>query len=307
MAPKHGMSRKRKARLFRTGLLVLTACVAGLVISNLKGPTPPPAKLARTRVSRSERRSKGRAVAAVPADLFEDGPIPAYLATQASTGLTAAVYDAVTGKTSLYNPGVSEDTASIMKVDILATLLYQGQRTDEPLDDDQQTLTQEMIEESDNDAAQDLWDDLGGAPTVAAFNGQVGMTQTVPDAAGYWGLSTTTAADQVLLLEKVAYPNALLNDASRNYELGLMENVDPSQAWGVSAGIPAGVSLAIKNGWLPLDSGPWQVNSLGIIDGDGRNYVIAVLTDQSATEQQGIDAIEGLSRLVWNAMAPSPS
>ncbi len=40
--------------------------------------------------------------------------------------LTAAVYDNVTGTTSLYRPGVAEDTASIMKVDILATLLAQA-------------------------------------------------------------------------------------------------------------------------------------------------------------------------------------
>ena len=192
-----------------------------------------------------------------------------------------------------------------MKVDILATLLTQAQAQNQPLSAEQQYLSQEMIEESDDDDAQDLWDAEGGATAVSAFDAQAGLTQTTPDAAGYWGLSTTTAADQVQLLKKVAYPNSLLTDASRNYELDLMTNVDPDQAWGVSSGVGAGATIAIKNGWLPLDSGGWQINSIGYIHGDGRDYLVAVLTDGQATEADGIDAIEGLSDLIWKALAPT--
>ena len=89
----------------------------------------------------------------------------------------------------------------------------------------------------------------------------------IPDAAGYWGLSTTTAADQVQLLRTLAYPNSVLTPASRAYELNLMEQVEPGQAWGVSAGVAAGSTVALKNGWLPLDAGGWQVNSIGHVDG----------------------------------------
>ena len=137
-----------------------------------------------------------------------------------------------------------------------------------------------MIEESDNDDAQDLWDTEGGATAVSAFDAAAGLTQTTPDAAGYWGLSTTTAADQVQLLRTLAYPNAVLTPASRAYELNLMEHVDADQAWGVSAGVAAGSTVALKNGWLSLSGGGWQVNSIGYVDGHGRNYVIAVLTDR---------------------------
>ncbi len=39
----------------------------------------------------------------------------------------------------------------------------------------------------------------------------------------------------------------------------LIENVESDQAWGVSAGVPAGVTVALKNGWLSLeDGGDWQ-------------------------------------------------
>jgi Beta-lactamase enzyme family len=240
---------------------------------------------------------------AVP--LFSAPPVAAALAN-ASDDLTAAVYDEETGVTSLYRSGVAEDTASIMKVDILATMLAQSQAQGTGLSEAQQDLAQPMIEQSNDDDAQDLWDAEGGATAVGGFDRSAGLTQTTPDAAGYWGLSTTTALDQVELLKVVAFPNNVLTDASRAYELGLMSNVDADQSWGVSAGVAPGSTIAIKNGWLPLDSGGWQINSIGYINGDGRNYVIAVLSSGNATEAQGIDTIESLSTAVWQELAPAP-
>ena len=261
------------------------------------------------RVSRrsEERKSPhptGSVKTASTKTLFSMPAMAAYL-DGAPGDVTAAVYDRRNGVTALYRPGVTEDEASIMKVDILATLLAQAQARNQPLTDEDQLLAQQMIEESNNDDAQDLWDDEGGASAVAAFNQQAGLTQTVPDAAGYWGLSTTTAADQVQLLKAVAFPNGLLSPASRQYQLGLMTGVDPTQAWGVSAGVPPGVTVALKNGWLPLDQGGWQVNSIGYVDGDGRDYLIAVLTSGDATEDRGIDTIERISGLVWRELAPT--
>ena len=48
-----------------------------------------------------------------------------------------------------------------------------------------------------------------------------------------------------------------------------MENVAPDQRWGVSGGVPAGVTVALKNGWLPLNDAntDWQVNSVGWVSG----------------------------------------
>ena len=165
--------------------------------------------------------------------------------------ITAAVENLDTGRTYLYNPGAREQTASIMKVDILETLLREAIVSDTPLDQHEAELVQGMIENSNNDDAQDLWDEEGSAPAVAAYDARAGMTQTVPNAAGYWGLSTTSARDQIALLRQLVVKHGLLNGASRRYELGLMESVEPDQAWGVSGGIPTGVGVALKNGWLP--------------------------------------------------------
>jgi beta-lactamase class A len=101
----------------------------------------------------------------------------------------------------------------------------------------------------------------------------------------------------------VAYPNDVLTPASRQRGLDLMSHIEPGQAWGVSAGVASNATVALKNGWLPLDGGGWQVNSVGYVDGDGRDYAIAVLTD-GATEAGGIGAIQGLSELIWQELAP---
>jgi hypothetical protein len=86
--------------------------------------------------------------------------------------------------------------------------------------------------------------------------------------------------------------------------LSLMEDVTPSQRWGVSGGVPAQVTVALKNGWLPL-RGPgsdWQINSVGWISGAGRNYLMAVLSTGNPSEQYGIDTIDALAATVWQRM-----
>jgi hypothetical protein len=83
-----------------------------------------------------------------------------------------------------------------------------------------------------------------------------------------------------------------------------MENVLPRQRWGVSGGVPPGTTMAVKDGWLQLDTSTndWQINSIGWISGYGRNYLMAVLTTGNPIEQYGIDTIDGLSAMVWSAM-----
>jgi beta-lactamase class A len=158
-----------------------------------------------------------------------------------------------------------------------------------------------MIEESDNDAATTLWNDVGGPSAVGQDDADLGMTATTPSYA--WGLTTTTAADQVDLLKAFAFPNPVLSTQSRSYGLSLMGNVETGQNWGVTGGVPPGVTVALKNGWLPLTTNDWQVNSIGFVSGDGRDYVLAVLTDDDPTEAYGISTIDGLSSLVFSQLA----
>jgi Beta-lactamase enzyme family len=166
-----------------------------------------------------------------------------------------------------------------------------------------------MIEDSDNDAATSLWYEVGGAAKISSFNAALGLKSTIPSpcvvCSGFpwpgWGLTTTVPTDQLALLRELVIPGPLLTGAERRYALSLMENVTPSQRWGVSGGVPPQATVALKNGWLPLDSAgdDWQVNSIGWISGLGRDYLLAVLTTGNPTEQYGIDTIDRLAALVW--------
>jgi beta-lactamase class A len=225
-----------------------------------------------------------------------------YLASRQGD-IDVGVYDAETGSTYCYHPALAQPTASIVKVDILATLLAEAQSTHRSLTAAEIGLATSMIEDSDNDAAQDLWQEEGGAAAVARFDARLGLKDTTPNLA--WGLTTTTACDQVGLLRAIAYPDALLVPGSRSYELGLMSRVVSDQRWGIPAGVPAGVPVAVKNGWLPVDDG-WQINSDGYVNGDGRDYVVSVMTSGNSSEGYGIDTIERVSAYLWRGLAPRP-
>ena len=225
----------------------------------------------------------------------------------------AAVYDLRTGQTWQFGQGQPQDEASVVKLDVLETLLAERGRGGTELSAGDRTLAEQMIEDSDNDAATSLWDEVGGAGGIRSFNTSAGLADTVPSSCvncpGFpwpgWGLTTTIPGDQLTLLRTLVEPNSLLTNPERSYALSLMENVTPDQRWGVSGGVPAQATVALKNGWLPLNSANnnWQINSVGWISGSGRDYLIAVLSTGNPTEQYGIDTIDQLAAMVWNAMA----
>jgi hypothetical protein len=223
-----------------------------------------------------------------------------YAATRVDN-VTVAVEDNLTGQIFEYRPGVVEHTASTLKVDILATLLSEAQAAGRGLTPAEQALAVPMIEESLDSAADTLWGQLGPAP-VAAFERAAGMTDTTPATDGVWGTTTTTALDRLAMIRTLAQPNSLLTDASRDYVLNLMEHITPSQDWGATGGVPAGVTVALKNGFAVING--WQINTTGWVDGDGRNYLIAVLTDGNPTEAYGIDTVNAISAIVWPSLIP---
>ena len=213
--------------------------------------------------------------------------------------VTVAVQDLVTGHVYQFRPGVVEHTASTLKVDILATLLTQAQAQGRFLTPEEQGLAVPMIEESLDSAADVLWTRLGPG-AVGSFERAAGMTSTVPATDGVWGTTTTTALDRLAVLRALVQPNGLLTDSSRAYVLDLMEHVTPSQDWGATGGVPPGVTVALKNGFAVIDG--WQINTTAWVSGAGRDYLIAVLTDGNSSEQYGIDTVDGVSAIVWNAL-----
>ncbi len=234
-----------------------------------------------------------------------------YVASRSGT-VVAAVYDIGSGQTWTLGTHRPQAEASIVKLDILETLFAREGDGPTGLPPADQSLAQEMMEDSDNDAATSLWNAVGGPGPIQSFNTAAGLTDTAPSSCvacpGFawpgWGLTTTTPADQIVLLSEIIRPSTLLTDAQRRDALQLMEDVAPSQRWGVTGGVPQQATVALKDGWLPLNGAgtDWQVNSVGWISGSGRDYLMAVLTTGNPDEQYGIDTINELSATVWQAM-----
>ena len=222
--------------------------------------------------------------------------IRAALSGRADT-YAVTVYDRVTGLTCRLNEGHRFDSASVVKATILAALLRWHQETKQPLSARQKNLATLMITQSDNDAATALWNEVGLA-RLQHFLNLARMTETQLDGEGYWGLTQITARDELTLLRLLTKSNSVLSDYSRHYELGLMARVISSQRWGVPAGVPSGLKVYVKNGWLPLETGGWRINSIGAFAGHGRDYMMVVLSDNNPTMGYGVATVEAVAKVV---------
>jgi beta-lactamase class A len=209
------------------------------------------------------------------------------------------------------------DSASVVKVIILGALLRLAADQHRHLTRTEAALATEMITRSDNDAASALWAELGRR-FLQDFLDLAKMNRTYLGPGPAWGLTQITAYDEVLLLRLLLNQNRVLDTAARDYALGLMARVIPSQRWGVPVGAPRGLVVHVKNGWLPLYPHGWRINSIGCFTGRGGGYSIVVLTQDNPTMTYGIDTIQAVARAVNHdlnpgatsvvpAAAPSPS
>lgn len=195
------------------------------------------------------------------------------------------------------------DAASVVKVTILGALLLKAEDQHRYLTAGEAALAKVMITQSDNDAASDLWAEVGH-PSLQRFLNLAGMTQTVLDPDGAWGLTHITAYDEVLLLRLLLRPNHVLDNASRSYVLGLMAQVIPSQRWGVPVGAPTRLTAHVKNGWLPLATHGWRINSIGAFTGYRGGYSIVVLTQDNPTMAYGIATVEAVAKVINRDLNP---
>jgi Beta-lactamase enzyme family len=201
--------------------------------------------------------------------------------------LAVGVIDTATGRQAVYNAGIRFPTGSIVKADILATLLLQHQRNGSSVVAQGATLATDMIENSSDAAARSLWRLVGGVAGVESANHILKLTHTSLGPAGRWGLTSTTVSDQLQLLTDLTSPRSPLDSASRAYAVSLMEHVAPGQRWGIPAAASPGARYAVRNGWLP-DQRLLAVDSMGVVRRNGQELLIVVLSRGNPTLAAGI-------------------
>ena len=235
------------------------------------------------------------------ANPFTSPAMAAYLAHR-TNDVTAAVYDVTSGITYTYRNGIRERTASIVKIDILADLLYESQRSHVALTPRQLVLASQMVEDSDNGATDRLWSEIGGYDAINEFNELVGFKKTIPSYS--WGDIDTTPLDQLQLLKVIVLPNSILDAASRAYEMSLMEHTISSERFGLGWGSPAKALVGVKDGYYLETTTGWQLNTTGFVHYQGRFYLATIMSADNPEENYGISTVTQCADFIWKFLRP---
>ncbi|MGX6608086.1 serine hydrolase [Micromonosporaceae bacterium Da 78-11] len=223
-----------------------------------------------------------------------DAALKKYAAT--APEFSVAVLDKKTGERYSYRGTETYETASVVKVQVLACLLLTAQDGDRDLSGTELSLAKRMITLSDNNATTALFSRLGRASGIGACNKRLGLTQTKVSSS--WGLTRTTVDDQVKLLSQLVATKSPLDADSRKLAFTLMSTVDEAQDWGVPAVAAAGETATVKNGWLArsADNNLWIINTVGRVTGEDTDVSIAVLTHNNQSMSSGITVVEKVAK-----------
>jgi hypothetical protein len=299
--------------------VALTGSIAlvGTVIT-LTETSSPPAPAAKPLM----KSSKPQAAALQTSAARASAPVAATALATAVSALTSAdggdvsvaVENLGTGVAASYNVSDKYVTASIVKLDILCTLLYQAQLSGHAPSRSEVSLTTTMIENSNNDAAQHLFEDVGGAPAITAANKVFGLTDTAVeegsvDEAGI--LLGRHDDDRARPAPAVA---AGIHDRAPHagrVEPRLRQEPDGEMSNRTSGGesarrrtipSPSGSDYLLKNGWLPRrTTNLWEINSVGEVQHDGQQYLVAVLSSGNKTMDSGISVVQKLAQTAVDA------
>ena len=224
-----------------------------------------------------------------------DAALKKYAATQPE--FSVAVLDKKTGQKYSYRGTEAYETASVVKVQVLACLLLTAQDKERDLTAGELSLAKSMIRLSDNNATTSLFTKLGKQTGIGACNKRLGLTATKVNSA--WGLTKTTVDDQVRLLGELVDAKGPLDADSRKQAYALMSTVDETQDWGVPAAATAGEKTTVKNGWLSrsTDNNLWIINTVGRIAGGSTDVSVAVLSHNNTAMDGGIAMVEQVAKL----------
>lgn len=235
-------------------------------------------------------------------DPFSQGVSGQLARTYPGQDISAHLYDSRTGCEYQLNSSNRQPTASVFKVMVLAGTLLEAQGQSRDLTEWEISQLTPMITESANEPVRALWRSFGGAPW---FENQVRIfdlreTTVTADTGSAWGLTQTSARDQVNLIRQVLLGEwGPIEDQYRTNAVNLMTSVVSSQTWGVTAGVPPGWTVAQKNGFAGA-----TINSVGWVDapGESNGYVLAIMSTGWPNHAAGIAAVEAVSILVATQM-----
>lgn len=224
-----------------------------------------------------------------------------------------AVTDLQTNKTVSVNGSRQQVSASTIKI-YIAIAVAQDIEAGKLNESDVDSLVDQMMGASDNEAAYDLLTDVGNGDVVAGIERvndlmhSLGATQSVMDSPpdhpeidlGLAWENLITADDTNLVLTKL-YRGTALSPWATAYVLRSMTLPEAWQTASVGGPLPAGATFYHKPGWLGDPDGAW--NDAGIVEVNRNGQVLAyaiTYLGSDTDESEAYDHGYNVSQLVWN-------
>jgi hypothetical protein len=279
--------RRRRSKL----VTVLSAVVVGLPVvagceAKVYGTPPEPAVPQWTVVAPQGRMAPlPEAPPDQPAATFDglDGRARQATADAAKTGadMSVVVLDRNTGQTVSGGDGAPFPIASVVKLFIADDLLLRESKGETTLSAADRKSLDGMLRSSDDSAAQNFWDRLGGNAVIARVKARYGLGGTTAPSNGHWDVTTSTASDLVRYYDMLLDGSGGLPAEQAGIIIGNLAQSTPTGNDGYPQrfGIPEGLyaePVAVKQGWFCCWNGGNQLHvSTGAI-GPDRRYVLAM-------------------------------
>lgn len=222
-----------------------------------------------------------------------------YLAARGrNTGVM--VYDVTRGVAYAYNSGGLFIMASSAKVALMVSYLEHIEGLKRGPNSYDRSLLTAMIEHSDNNAAQVIYDTLGYGAGQRSHMRAWGITDYVDNPAG-WGWAKWSPNDMARLLS-LLQTGKVLNDSDRTLAFYLMSHIERDQQFGVGDSAPDDAQFWMKNGWVTGPDGAWNVNSSGIVKVGSETYIVSVYNGELGSFSQGLDIVDHVCGAIGKAL-----
>ena len=173
-----------------------------------------------------------------------------------------------------------------------------------------QQVTDQMkaaITESDNAAAESLWEELGDPATAAQRVQQILLESGDPTAVESRKLRPEfTAFGQTIwsLANQVRFTATAVCNSANDPIFKLMGQVEPNQTWGIG-GIPAS---EFKGGWGPSPAGKYLVRQIGVLTTSAGKIAVATAAEpESGSFDDGTHDLGVVAKWLTDHLAALPA
>lgn len=218
-----------------------------------------------------------------------------YLASQGNRA-AAVVYDLTRQQYYGYHPDNQYLMGHSVRLPILMAFLAMTEQQHRRPGQEEMKLLTAMMENADEDAGEQIYDEIGRGVGLAEYIDRLGITGLEPDNCE-WMYSFAKPLAMVQLLTLLD-EGKVLTPQDRQLVFSLLEPAAPNQQIGVGDTRPQGAAVAVKDGWVLGTDNRWAMNTSGIVTVGSETYIIAVYSAHLDSLEEGQTIVRQVSARV---------